>query len=147
MSYQKLVDINDVLLEEIGRQCPQIMMVKDIGIEDVRKYGYEFAFGNDKTQEVIINGKKYIVKEDPLSEYLQLIELYCCKCLSPGNENIDKIYQCFCKIIDNPTLFQKAMKRSEFEFAYHNNRDGKKLFVAMDIKNSTVATILFSLYH
>jgi len=146
MTQIKLLDLSDVLIEEIALQSPQLKQVCDVNIVDIREYGYEFPEMGDETMIVRINEREYTVKKDYLNKYEEFIQKKECKELNPGIY-IDKIFECYCKIIENPQLFCKAIEKSEFKFAYEQHTYGNKVFALMDIKNSIVATILFSLYH
>jgi len=143
----KLEDLNDLVIEEIARQCPQLKLIMNVDIEDVREYGYEFPMGDDEVEIVVIKGREYSVKLSPLKKYEKLIALDECKILSPTRRTLDEIYNCYCKIIENKNLFDEAMKRDEFYYTYKEHQNGSKIFVLMDMKNSIVTSILFYLYH
>jgi len=143
----KLEDLNDLVIEKIARQCPQLKLIIDVDIEDVRKYGYEFPFGNDETETVKINGREYTVKKSPLARYKELVKLYECQTLSPTQETIKKIYDCYCEILKKPIMLSEAMKCKEFACTYDGHKNGGKIFLQMDIKHSIVAAALFYLYH
>jgi len=143
----KLEDLNDLVIEEIARQCPQLKLIMNVDIEDVREYGYEFPMGDDEVEIVVIKGREYSVKLSPLKKYEKLIALDECKNLSPTRKILDEIYNCYCKIIENKNLFDEAMKRDEFYYTYKEHQNGCKIFVLMDMKNSIVTSILFYLYH
>jgi len=142
----KITKLNQNILRKIGLNCPQLKEIIDIDIKNIEEYGHEYAFGEDNTQEIYINDEKYIVKEDVLSMYLELIERNECKNLTVCNSTINEIYNCYRKILGNKRLFDVAMMRYEFKNTYEQHQNGK-VFKAMNYENSVVATILFTLYH
>lgn len=143
-----LADINPFLLEEIGQQVPQLKTVLDVNIDDVKKYGYEYAWKKEDGVEKIINGKKYIVKGNYIEELLELVKLYECQTLSVSSSTLIKIYNCYLRICDDRAMFDEMYKKhSFFSYSYDCHMNNKKVFLAMDRKNSIVATMLFHLYH
>ncbi len=142
---ENLKTLNPSILEEIARKSPQIKKIIEIDIADIEEYGYDYPEEKDY-ESVEIDGMQYYVK-DEISKLQKIVRLYCCQILSPGLENIEKIYNCYCNIISNQKLLEKAKKLNYFNYCYNEHQNGNKCFTGMDVKNSIVATMLFSLYH
>lgn len=136
------------LQEKIGLKSPQIKRIYDkMDIEDIRKFGYKYCWGDIEKEIKIIDGRRYIVGLDIINKFYELIEKPECRCLSPSRDTINFIYYCIEKIIGDEVMLEKVMKKDYFRNAYNEHLDGKRLFVGMSFKNSYVLSILYYLYH
>lgn len=138
------------LREKIGLRCPQLKLVcLEMGIEDVRKYGYEFCWGGNESSLENINGRQYNVLNN-YERLKKLLDLDDCKRLSASIKLQDEIYECYMKVVNNAVLFEKAMNDRCFHYfrsVYEQHKNEKKVFEKMNRKYSIVATFLFSMYH
>ena len=139
--------LNVELQDELGRRYPQLRdILPELGIKDVRNYGYNYCWDGDG-MEVQIENEIYYVKDERYVEKLEeMMKLPEVVQLKPSIEVIKEIYDIYEKIEKNENLLKKAKKLDFFNYAYVEHLSGK-LFKKMDRKNSVIATMAFYLYH
>jgi hypothetical protein len=139
--------LNVELQDELGRRCPQLREIfPELGIKDVRDYGYNYCWDGEG-RDVKIENETYYVKDERYVEKLEeMMRLPEVMRLSLSAEVLDRIYELYCKIVEDKDMLEKAKKISYFNYAYVEHISGKT-FVKMDRKNSIVATMAFCLYH
>jgi len=138
---------NDSIIEDIAVKCPQLKLVMDVPIVDIRNFDYEFPIGNDELDFVEIEGRNYYVMRNPLKKLLELLKREEVQHLNIPYELQDEIYQKYKETISNPKYKKEAMNHFEIKSTYEQHQNGEKVFTQMDYKSSIVATIAFTLYH
>lgn len=140
-------NLSPSLLENVGRKCPQLKEVIEIDIKDIKIFDREYGWEEELLKSVKIDGNEYIVRKSYIEELIDLLNREECQRLSVSGGTLDKIYDCFNKICENRRELMNGMNHNFFRYCYENNTNGNKLFKAMDLKNSVVATMCFYLYH
>lgn len=139
--------INKHIIDDIGRQAPQIKKYIDCDIKDITTLGYLYPSEIDY-DEVTIDGKIYYV-DSLIFQYKKEVGKYECQILSPSDSTIEKLYNIYLGIVNHPNLLSISReKNGEIFWVYDNFRRGHVYFPLMkNEKNQIVYSLLFCLYH